>query len=107
MYIIGQLKNCYGVNKDGIDLDSEMQKRNTKRSPVPLGFTYHESHGIGEKLDNDINDSEPISKLIGMFDEYNYKYYLVLVSFTIFTSSILLVGIGLGIFYLISNGMCK
>ena len=84
-----------------------MQKRNRKRSPVPLGFTYHESHDICEKLVDDHEDIEPIPKLIGMFDEYNYKYYLVMVSFTILTSSILLVGIGLGIFHLISNGMCK
>ena len=83
-----------------------MQKRNRKRSPVPLGFTYPELHDSGEKLVDDI-DSEPIPKLIGMFDEYNYKHYLVLVSFTIFTGSILLVGIGLGIYYLISNGMRK
>ena len=59
-----------------------------------------------EKTHDDI-EIDAIPKLIGMFDEYNNKYYFVIVSFTVLTSSVLLVGIGLGIFYLISNGMCK
>ena len=59
-----------------------------------------------EKAHDDI-EIDAMPKLIGMFDEYNNKYYFVIVSFTVLTSSVLLVGIGLGIFYLISNGMRK
>jgi len=75
-----------------------------KRNPVPNGWNVEEEDN-GKAVNETKND--PMPKLIGMFDEYSNKYYFFMVSFTVFTSSILLVGIGLGIFYLISNGVRK
>ena len=83
-----------------------MKKRtkNFNLSSLPLIEETEDENN--EKTRDDI-EIDAMPKLIGMFDEYNNKYYFVIVSFTVFTSIFLLVGIGLGIFYLISNGMCK
>ena len=80
------------------------RSKSYKQNPGPNGWDMDDEYN-----DKAINEakSDQMPKLIGMFDEYSNKYYFFMVSFTVFTSSILLFGIGLGIFYLISNGMRK
>ena len=80
------------------------RSKSYKQNPVPNGWDMDDEYN--DKATNEAK-KDPMPKLIGMFDEYSTKYYFFMVSFTVFTSSILLFGIGLGIFYLISNGMRK
>ena len=85
-------------------MSTKKRTKNFNLSSQPLVEEIEDEDN--EKTRDDI-EIDAMPKLIGMFDEYNNKYYFVIVSFTVLTSSVLLVGIGLGIFYLISNGMCK
>ena len=76
-------------------------KRN--RKVFPLGWNIE----ISPDNVDDNSQSDSIKRLIGTFDQYKHKYLIILTSCTLFASTALFTGIGLGIFHLLSIGEGK